>query len=71
MKNLILLISIVLLPFTALAQDDFCKGNFDYDKDVDGSDAALFKTNYGRSRFEFTCPPEGPAPVTKTGQTTS
>lgn len=71
MKHLILIISILLLPFTAIAQDDFCIGNFDYDNDVDGSDAALFKTNFGRSRFDFPCPPDGPAPVPKTGQTTS
>ena len=71
MKTLLVLIAIALLPFTAIAQDDFCIGNFDYDNDVDGSDAALFKTNFGRSRFDFPCPPDGPAPVPKTGQTTS
>ena len=71
MKCLILLILIVLLPFTATAQEDFCIGNFDYDKDVDGTDAALFKTNFGRSRFDFPCPSDGPAPVPKTGQTVS
>ena len=72
MKRIIVLSSILLLlvPFTALAQD-FCDGNFDYDKDVDGTDAAKFKSDFGRSGFSNPCPPDGPAPVPKTGQTTS
>ena len=48
-----------------------CKGNFDYDGDVDGSDAALFKLHFGRSAFSDPCPPDGPAPVEKTWQTTT
>ena len=46
-----------------------CKGNFDYDKDVDGTDAALFKEHFGRSAFKEPCPSDGPAPVEKTWQT--
>jgi hypothetical protein len=53
-----------------LAQD-FCEGNFDYDKDVDGTDASMFKSDYGRSGLSDPCPPDGPAPVPKTGQTFS
>jgi hypothetical protein len=70
MKRLLVLFSIVLLvvPFAAVAQD-FCKGDFDYDNDVDGSDASIFKSYFGRSGFSNPCPDDGPAPVTKTGQT--
>jgi hypothetical protein len=46
-----------------------CKGNFDYDGDVDGTDAALFKEHFGRSAFNDPCPSDGPAPVEKTWQT--
>ena len=72
MKRIIVLFSILLLlvPIAALGQD-FCEGNFDYDKDVDGTDASLFKSDYGRSGLSNACPPDGPAPVAKTGQTTS
>ena len=44
-----------------------CEGNFDFDPDVDGSDLAVFAADFGRTD----CPPKGPAPVEKTGQTTS
>ena len=50
MKRIIVLCSILLLlvPFAAVAQD-FCEGNFDCDQDVDGSDASVFKSDFGRS----------------------
>ena len=48
-----------------------CKGDFDFDSFVDGSDAALFKLHFGRSPYKDPCPSDGPAPVPKTGQTTS
>jgi hypothetical protein len=48
-----------------------CKGNFDFDRDVDSSDAALFKKHFGRSMMKNPCPSDGPAPAAKTGQTTS
>ena len=67
---LVLLIVLFLIPLTALAQN-FCKGNFDYDQDVDGTDASTFKSHFGRSPFGNPCPPDGPTPVPKTGQTTS
>lgn len=47
----------------------FCQGNFDFDDDVDGSDAHTFKQHFGRSVFKNPCPPDGPAPVQRTGQT--
>lgn len=71
MKIIIVLCSItlLLLPFTALAQVDFCEGNFDYDADVDGTDAFTFKSDFGRSGISNPCPPDGPAPEPQTGQT--
>lgn len=33
-----------------------CIGNFDGDQDVDGTDAAKFKENFGRSSFNNPCP---------------
>lgn len=48
-----------------------CKGNFDFDNDVDGTDASMFKSHFGRSLFKNPCPPDGPAPAEQTGQTTS
>ena len=70
MKRIVVLCSILLLlvPFTAVAQIDFCEGNFDYDRDQDGTDAFTFKTDFGRSTLLNPCPDNGPAPVEKTGQ---
>jgi len=61
---------ILSLAYVALSQD-FCKGNFDYDKDVDGTDASNFKSDFGRSSLLDPCPPDGPSPVAKTGRTGS
>jgi len=60
----------LLLEHAVMAQVDFCEGNFDYDADVDGSDASRFKEDFGRSTFLNPCP-GGFAAVQKTGQTTS
>ena len=35
--------------------EDICQGNFDGDEDVDGSDAALFKLDFGRNAFDNPC----------------
>ena len=43
-----------------------CEGNFDFDEDVDGSDAAVFKSDFGRSPFSNPCP-VSPCPVTCEG----
>jgi hypothetical protein len=37
-----------------------CEGNFDCDQDCDGSDAATFKTDFGRSPFFQECTDENP-----------
>jgi len=50
---------------------NYCEGDFDYDGDVDGTDAAVFKSDFGRSGLINACPADGPAPVQKTWQTTS
>ena len=69
MKKILALLTVILLvPLSTLAQD-FCQGNFDYDDNVDGSDASIFKTHFGRGSYENPCPPDGPAPVPQTGQT--
>ena len=65
---LVLLILLLLVPLTTSALD-FCKGNFNYDDNVDGSDAFIFKTHFGRGEYNNPCPSDGPAPVPKTGQT--
>ena len=57
--------------FDVCESDTMCKGNFDYDQDVDGSDAHTFKQHFGRHQYLNPCPPDGPAPVEKTWQTTS
>jgi hypothetical protein len=61
---------ICLLSTTIVFAQDFCKGNFDYDQDQDGSDAFTFKEDFGRSTFGNPCPTDGPAPVEKTRLTT-
>lgn len=81
MKKLIMSLAVMAFMFLlsapyVMAQCDPnnppCEGDFDCDCDVDGSDAAGFKSDFGRSGFNFPCPPcLGPAPVPKTGMTTS
>ena len=61
---------IFLLSASIVLAQDFCQGNFDYDDNVDGSDASIFKEHFGRSSYDNPCPPDGPVPVEKTGQTT-
>ena len=71
-RQILALVAVMLLAVAPVAvAQDFCKGNFDYDDNVDGSDASVFKTHFGRNSYENPCPPDGPAPFPKTGQTTS
>ena len=69
--GLFLLYTPCVLGQTCLSGYCACKGNFDCDNDVDGSDAAVFKQFYGVSPFNAVCRPHCQAPVPKTGQTTS
>jgi len=49
----------------------FCRGLADFDSDVDSQDVTAFLHHFGRSQYNNPCPPDGPTPVCKTGQTTS
>ncbi len=40
-----------------------CEGNFDCDDNVDGSDAIIFKAEYGRSPYSNPCTEENPCPA--------
>ena len=75
MKRLMVVLAVTVFMFSlsvsAVMAQDFCEGNFDYDKDVDGSDASTFKQDFGRSSILDPCPPDGPAPVEKTWQSPS
>ena len=48
---------VVVLVFSvsAVLAQDLCEGNFDCDQDVDGTDAAVFKADFGRSPFFEPC----------------
>ena len=70
MKKILTMLSVILLMSAPVLEQDFCEGNFDYDDDQDGSDAFTFKEDFGRSSFGNPCPPDGPSPVPRTGQTT-
>jgi hypothetical protein len=70
MKKIVVLLIVLLLVPLSISAQDFCKGLADYDQDVDGTDASMFKSHFGRSPFGNPCPPDGPAPVARTGQTT-
>ena len=68
MKKVLALIAVLLLavapvmaqttttiPTTTIPFPLFCEGNFDCDQDVDGTDAATFKSDFGRSSFQNPC----------------
>ena len=42
------MVSLFVMSVSMVLAQDACEGNFDYDKDVDGGDAALFKSDFGR-----------------------
>ena len=54
---LIVIAGLLLLSAPCVLAQDVCEGNFNCDQDVDGSDAALFKSDFGRSEFFNPCPP--------------
>jgi len=60
---------VVLLSSSIALAQDFCKGDHDYDGDCDSDDVTSFLADFGRSQYNNPCPPDGPAPVVKTGQT--
>ena len=70
--GIVIVVAVVfsLSASTVFAQD-MCVADFDYDTDVDGTDAAVFKADFDRDGYSNPCLPNGPAPVPQTGQTTS
>ena len=44
------------VPILKAQPIDYCEGNFDNDYDVDGTDASLFKADFGRSSMQNPCP---------------
>ena len=71
MKRLILIAIVVLMSSSVALAQDFCKGDFDYDADVDADDVTVFIENFGRDEYYLPCPADGPSPVPQTGQTAS
>ena len=70
MKRLVLIVMVLLLASSITSAQDFCKGDFTYDGDVDSFDLAEFLNHFGRGVYLNPCPLEGPAPLPRTGQTT-
>src|SRR5512139_4209024 len=61
MNRLFLFAAVVFMLFvyftSVIAQEiDYCEGNFDNDLDQDGTDAFVFKTDFGRSSLLNPCP---------------
>jgi subtilisin family serine protease len=46
--------------FKAVTKAIWCEGDFDCDTDVDGTDAATFKADFGRSTYQNPCTTEHP-----------
>jgi len=68
----ILSITVLLLVSAPIAiAQDFCQGDFNYNGSVAAEDVTTFLESFGRNPFNNPCPPDGPSPVPKTGQTTS
>ena len=70
LKGLVLLACLMMLSAPTVLAQIFCQGDFNYDGNVDAADVSVFLQNFGRSPFFNPCPPDGPAPVAETGQTT-
>ena len=67
MKKLLTLMAVLFFLSAPNTYSQICNGDFDCDHDVDGTDAVTFKNDFWRKD----CPDCIPAPVPKTGQTTS
>ena len=65
-KTLVVVAGLVLMSAPNILAD-VCVCDFDYDGNVYPSDLSVFLGEYGRTD----CPPNGPAPVPKTGQNNS
>jgi len=71
MKRLVSIAVVLLLSSSITFAQDFCQGDFNFNGSVGAEDVTIFLSHFGRSQFNNPCPPDGPTPVTKTGQTTS
>ena len=74
MKRILVLLTLLLFVATPFAfAQDACEGNFDCDQDVDGTDAAVFKEDFGRSPFTNPCETcfDSPCPCPTTSSTTT
>ena len=71
-KGLALVVCLLMLSVAnVMAQP--CEGNFDCDQDVDGTDASVFKEDFGRSQFSDPCDTciDSPCPCNTTSTTTT
>ena len=68
-KTFLILACLCLLLASTVTAQNFCKGDFAYDADVDADDVSTFLVNYGRSPFNNPCPSDGPAPSTTSTST--
>jgi len=71
MKRLLVITMVVILSSSIARAQDLCKGDFNYNGSVASEDVTIFLEHFGRNPFNNPCPPDGPTPVPKTGQTTS
>jgi len=71
MKRLIVIAMVVFLSSSIALAQEFCIGDFNYDGSVAAQDVTEFLNHFGRNPFNNPCPPDGPAPVSQTGQTSS
>ena len=67
-QGMVLLTCVMMLSATNVLAQDFCQGDFNYNGSVAADDVTIFLENFGRSPFFNPCPPDGPAPISKTGQ---
>ena len=72
MKHLISITAIILLSSSITLAQDFCQGDFNYNGSVATEDVTVFLEHFGRNPFhQNPCPPDGPTPVSKSGNTIS
>ncbi|MBW2184617.1 MAG: DUF1566 domain-containing protein [Deltaproteobacteria bacterium] len=74
-KVLALAAVLFMLSAPAVMAQDICKGDLDYDGSVSVGDTILFLEDLGRNPYSVNplkppCPPNSPAPLPETGQTT-
>jgi hypothetical protein len=62
MGMLIIIASLFLLSAPCTFAQDACEGDLDCDQDVDGTDAGVFKEDFGRNLINNPCPACNPCP---------